>query len=59
MKYLRKHPEIGWAYWALNGTNYVGKVQPNYILRKDWHTVRLQALVDTLRDIEYPPPPAH
>jgi endoglucanase len=57
MQFLRRHPEIGWAYWALNGTNHVGNVQPNYVLRANWKSIRLHALVDTLRDIEYPPPP--
>jgi beta-galactosidase len=58
MRYLRSHPEVGWSFWALNGTNQDGTIQQNYILRADWRTIRLKALVDTLRDIEYPPPPA-
>jgi endoglucanase len=57
MRYLESHPQIGWSFWALNGTNPSGVNDPNYVLRRDWHTVRLRALVDTLRDVELPPPP--
>lgn len=58
MRYLKAHPEIGWSFWSLNGTNSDGHVQPNYILRPDWRTVRLHQLIDTLRDVEIAPPPA-
>lgn len=58
IEYLRQHPEIGWSYWALNGTNHVGEVTPGNILRPDWNTVRLPALIHTLRDIQVPAPPA-
>lgn len=57
IEYLRKHPEIGWSFWALNGTNHVGSVTPQYVLRPDWKNVRLPALIHTLRDIEIPPSP--
>ena len=54
LRYLKSHTEIGWAFWALNGTNYRGDVQPNYILRDDWHSVRLPSLVNALKEVESP-----
>jgi aryl-phospho-beta-D-glucosidase BglC (GH1 family) len=59
IQYLRKHPEIGWSFWAINGTNHAGVPTPTYILRANWKTTRLPLLVNTLRDLEVPPPPAH
>jgi beta-galactosidase GanA len=58
-RYLKQHPEIGWAYWAINGTNSLGDPTPNYILRPNWTTLRLPLLVDTLRNVELSPPPGH
>ncbi len=57
MRYLRQHPEIGWSFWALNGTNPEGNDQPNYILGSDWQTQRMHQLIDALHDIEVAPPP--
>lgn len=57
LRYLAAHPAIGWSYWALNGTNYRGADQPNYIFGSDWHTIRLHQLLDALRDVEVAPPP--
>lgn len=58
MRYLKQHPQISWSFWALNGTNLRGDPQPNYVLRTDWKTTRLHALVDTFHDVEMAPPPA-
>jgi endoglucanase len=49
--YLKTHPEIGWAYWALNGTNQRGANCPNYILTSDWARARLPALLRALEGI--------
>jgi aryl-phospho-beta-D-glucosidase BglC (GH1 family) len=57
-RFLQENPEIGWSFWALNGSSPGGLPEPNYILRLDWHTVRLHQLLDALRDIEVAPPPA-
>ena len=57
MKYLIIHPEIGWGFWALNGTSHLNDVTPNNILKPDWKSVRLPALVQTFQDIEYAPSP--
>jgi endoglucanase len=57
MEYLRQHPQIGWSFWALNGTNHVGADCPQYILKRSWNGVRLHQLTDVLRDLEAAPPP--
>lgn len=57
MRYLKTHPEISWSFWAVNGTSHLGDPQPNYVLGKNWHSVHLPVLIDTLRDIEQAPPP--
>lgn len=57
MRYLQRHPEIGWGFWAINGTSHKGDDTLNYILAKNWQSIRLPLLVDTLRDIERAPPP--
>ena len=59
VRYLKQHPEVGWSFWAINGTNHAGTPTPQYILRPDWKTTRLPLLVNTLRDLEYAPPPGH
>ena len=58
MRFLKTHPEVGWSFWAVNGSNPEGSPQANYILRQNWRTVRLPTLIDTLRDVEIPPPPS-
>jgi len=55
LRYLRSHPQIGWAFWALNGTTRLGNPCPNYVLKPDWRTIRLDALLKALRSIERPP----
>jgi endoglucanase len=52
--YLRRHPEIGWAFWALNGTTRLGNPCPNYVLQPDWRTVHLEPLLTALQSIERP-----
>jgi endoglucanase len=53
MRYLREHPQIGWAFWALNGTSHSGDPIYNYILSPDWQTVHLPALMTALRRIQH------
>jgi hypothetical protein len=55
VQFLKVHPEIGWAFWALNGTSRLGDPCPNDLLKPDWHTVRLPSLLGALRSIERPP----
>jgi endoglucanase len=55
IQYLRAHPQIGWAFWALNGTSRLGDPCPNYILKPDWRAVRLEPLLKALQSIERPP----
>jgi endoglucanase len=55
IQYLRAHPQIGWGFWALNGTSRLGDPCPNYILKPDWRAVRLEPLLKALQSIERPP----
>jgi len=57
MRFLQSHPEIGWSFWALNGTDHDGHPHPNYVLGNDWKSVRLKYAVDVLRDVEVPSSP--
>lgn len=57
MKYLKLHPEIGWSFWALNGTSHRGDPLKDYVLAANWSSLTRPVLVQTLRDIELPPPP--
>lgn len=57
VRFLRAHPEIGWSFWALNGTSHMSDPTPNYVLRPDWQSLRLPALTETFRDLEFAPPP--
>lgn len=59
MRYLKAHPEIGWSYWALNGTSHLGDPTVDYLLKPDWTSTTRPLLVNTLRDIELAPPPVH
>jgi endoglucanase len=52
VRYLHAHPQIGWAFWALNGTNHLGKTCSNCILRPNWKSVRLPALIKTFNTVE-------
>lgn len=52
MRYLANRPEVGWGFWALNGTNPHGQVMTNYVLNDDWATVRLPALLDAFHQLE-------
>jgi endoglucanase len=58
MRYLQQHPEIGWSFWALNGTSHQGDPTHGYVLSADWSTVAAPRLVNDLRDIELGAPPA-
>jgi len=55
MQYLTTHPEVGWAFWALDAVNPHGKVMTNYVLQPDWTTVRLPALIDAFHAVEAAP----
>lgn len=55
MRFLRSHPEIGWGFWAVNGTNHRGADMTNYLLNTDWKTIRLPFVVNDLRQIDASP----
>ncbi|GAC1464052.1 MAG: hypothetical protein PVSMB7_06550 [Chloroflexota bacterium] len=52
MRYLKEHPQVGWAFWALNANNSHDKLMTNYILMPDWRTVRLPALIEKFHLVE-------
>jgi endoglucanase len=52
LRYLKEHPQVGWAFWALNAINPHDKLMTNYVLLPDWQTVRLPALINELRQVE-------
>lgn len=52
LRYLKSHPQVGWAFWALNAVNPHNKIMTNYILMPDWRTVRLPALIAALHGVE-------
>jgi endoglucanase len=56
LRYLRTHPAMGWAFWALNANDTQNKAMVNYVLQSDWHTVRLPALIAAFRQLEKTPP---
>lgn len=52
IRFFKTHPQVGWSFWALNATNPDNVTMPNYILKPDWKTVRLPALIQTLHQVE-------
>jgi hypothetical protein len=55
IQYLRYHPEIGWSYYPLNGTNAEDHTSNNSILDGTWMKPRLPALMTALKTIETQP----
>jgi len=55
MKYLRSHPEIGWAFWAVNGTNSYNQPANNGILDRSWTNPSLPQLMQSLQTIQSQP----
>ena len=55
IKFLKLHPEIGWAYYPINGTNVLNEASSNSILSNKWTKPRLPSLMKALRSIEAQP----
>lgn len=51
VQYLRSNPEIGWAYFPVNGTNSKDEWSNNSIFDRSWTHVKLPLLVQTLETI--------
>lgn len=54
MRYLKLHPYVGWAFFAVNGTNTHGDAANNGLLNPTWTRPALPRLVQALRRIERP-----
>ena len=51
VRFLKANPEVGWAYYPINGTNAVDKRSNNSILNQTWTGVRLPGLMRDLKPI--------
>lgn len=51
-RYLRRHPEVGWSFYALNGTNSNDHVADNGLLNASWDGVASPALQHALAGIQ-------
>ncbi|MGI8968240.1 MAG: glycoside hydrolase family 5 protein [Chloroflexota bacterium] len=52
LRYLRDHPEIGWTFWALNGTNANDHAANNGLLNPQWNGLANGALQNDLTKIQ-------
>ncbi len=50
--YLKRHPEVGWSFWALNGTNSNDHTADNGLLNASWNGVASHALQRALAGIQ-------
>ncbi|MGH2447071.1 MAG: glycoside hydrolase family 5 protein [Chloroflexota bacterium] len=52
LRFLHQHPQVGWSFWALNGTNSNDHIAHNGLLNPQWSGVaskRLQADLQTVQ----------
>jgi endoglucanase len=52
-RFLRRHREIGWAYWAMNGSRQNDGRAPRGLLQPDWFHVREHSLLEALQGIAF------
>ncbi|HZU14048.1 MAG TPA: glycoside hydrolase family 5 protein [Chloroflexota bacterium] len=52
LRYLHDHPEIGWSFYALNGTNSNDHTADNGLLNAHWDGVQIPALQKDLASIQ-------
>ncbi|HEV3313049.1 MAG TPA: cellulase family glycosylhydrolase [Chloroflexota bacterium] len=50
--YLRIHPNIGWSFWALNGTNAIDSPTTDGLLNRHWTGVQRPYIQRLLRSIQ-------
>jgi endoglucanase len=55
MRFLKSNPEIGWAYFPLNGTNGIDEPSNNSILNPSWTKPQLPSLITSLRTNMFQP----
>jgi endoglucanase len=54
IRYLRNNPEVGWSYYAVNGTNSLDEPSNNSILRRGWINWD-RSIMNALRPIQTQP----
>ncbi|PZS10417.1 MAG: hypothetical protein DLM70_00545 [Chloroflexi bacterium] len=52
IRFLREHREVGWAFYALNGTNSNDKVADNGLLNAKWNEVSVPGLQASLASVQ-------
>jgi endoglucanase len=52
LRYLKEHPEVGWSFYALNGTNANNSLADNGLLNGDWSKVSNPALQRNLAGVQ-------
>jgi hypothetical protein len=52
LKFLENNPEVGWSYYPVNGSNWLNQPESNGILKRDWASIKLPALVGALHSVE-------
>lgn len=55
LRYIREHPDVGWSFFALNGTNSNDHLANNGLLNGNWDGVSSSALEADLRTIQQTP----
>jgi len=54
LQFLKNHPNVGWGFYALNGTNSNDHAAENALLNHDWSAPANAGLVADLRTVEKP-----
>ncbi|MDE3188002.1 MAG: cellulase family glycosylhydrolase, partial [Acidobacteriota bacterium] len=63
IRYLKEHPEVGWSYWPLNGTQSSGAgrkydtLETYGLLTTDYRGIAAPEIVKSFKEIEAPPAP--
>jgi hypothetical protein len=52
LRYLKEHPEVGWSFFALNGTNSNDNIANNGLLNATWDGVSNASLQKDLQTIQ-------
>lgn len=54
LRFLKQHPNVGWGFYALNGTNSNDHMAQNALLNHQWSAPANKALIADLRTVENP-----
>jgi endoglucanase len=58
LRFLREHPQVGWSFFALNGTNANNCATDNGLVNAAWNNVASKGLARQLATALPEPPPA-